>query len=367
MNQIELQNRIESVATYSPLGRSGLRVSPLCLGTMTFGTTSNWGSDQKTAKQIFHRFLEAGGNFFDTADMYTSGQSEEWLGQFINEDGIRDQVVVATKFTFNQRPNDPNAGGNGRKHIMEAVDASLKRLNTDYIDLYWLHAWDTMTPAEEVMSTLDALVRSGKVRYIGLSDIPAWYLARAQTLAEWRGWEKLIAIQLEYSLVMRNIEFEYVPAAHELGLGILPWSPLGGGLLTGKYQRPEKGDVGEGRLKILQDSANPVFHKFTEKNFQIVDELLAVSKELGRSPAQIAINWITKRPGVSSTIIGATKLDQLEDNLQALEFDIPAELSQRLDEDSAPVREFPHLFFGPQLQSMMKGQNKVIPEPEWYR
>lgn len=361
--------KIESLTHYSLLGRSGLRVSPLCLGTMTFGTEWGWGSPAETAGRILNRYLEAGGNFLDTADMYTGGTSEEMLGKFLKESGNRDRVVLATKFTFNGFPGDPNGGGNGRKNIFRAVESSLRRLQTDYIDLYWLHVWDGLTPVEEVMHTLDALVRSGKVRYLGLSDTPAWYLARAQTLAEWRGWERICALQLEYSLVERNIEREHIPAALQLGMGVCPWSPLAGGLLSGKYRKGNNGDgaQGAGRLKTVQGSGNPAFEKFTPRNWKIVDALLTIAKELGRSPAQVALNWVTKRSGVTSTIIGATKPEQLEDNLRALEFSIPEALSKKLEEAGRPESIFPYMFFEPTMRSMVTGGTQVSDEPAWFR
>jgi len=359
---------IDSLATYHALGRSGLRVSPLCLGTMTFGTEWGWGSAESTARQIFERFVDAGGNFVDTADGYTNGTSETLIGKFMKSSRKRDSIVLATKYTFNVRPGDPNAGGNGRKHVMEAVNASLERLQTDYIDLYWLHAWDTITPVEEVMHSLDALVRSGKVRYIGLSDTPAWYLARAQTIAEWRGLERIAALQLEYSLVERNIEREHVPAALEPGMGICPWSPLGSGLLTGKYTSMKDVNKVEGRLGAIASSGNPGFEKLmTQKNFDIAAELVKVARELERSPAQVALNWITKRPGVSSTIIGATKMAQLEDNLASVEFEIPAPLSARLEAISRPPTHFPYHFFDTSIQGMITGGTRTRREPEWFR
>ena len=255
----------KSLDTYVTLGRSGLRVSPLALGTMTFGTEWGWGSEEQVARAVFDAYIEAGGNFIDTANVYTEGRSEELLGKFITDSGLRQRLVLATKFTFNPDPGDPNAGGNGRKNIYRAVEDSLRRLKTDYIDLYWLHAWDTVTPVEEVVSTLNALVESGKIRHYGFSDTPAWYVARAKTLAEKEGKQGLIALQLEYSLVERNIEREHVPAAQELGLAITPWSPLAGGFLTGKYK--QKGDTGEGegRLEITKDAANPIFQRFTPR------------------------------------------------------------------------------------------------------
>ncbi len=361
---METTNRLPSLNNYYCLGRSGLKVSPLCLGTMTFGTEWGWGSPVETVHRILDRYLDAGGNFLDTADGYTGGKSEEMIGEYLGKK--RDRVVIATKYTFNNSPGDANAGGNSRKNMMQAVEASLRRLKTDYIDLYWLHAWDTTTPVEEVMSGLQALVQSGKVRYIGLSDTPAWYLSRAQTLAELRGWEKVAALQLEYSLVERNIEREHVPAAIELGMGICPWSPLASGLLSGKYSR---GGQGQGRLQTVKEAGNtnPVFNKFTDRNFDIVDVLVKVSKELGKSPAQVALNWITRRPGVTSTIIGATKLDQLESNLTALEFEIPAGLSRQLDEASRPETVFPYHFFQPEMQAMITGGTTVHREPPWYR
>ncbi len=345
---------------YHVLGRSGLRVSPFCLGTMTFGTEWGWGSPRDTAFAILDRFVEAGGNFIDTADGYTNGSSERIIGEWIAARGTRDRCVLATKFSFNVDPGDPNAGGNARKHIHRALDASLRRLGTDYIDLYWLHAWDGLTPVEEVMSTLTDLVRAGKVRYVGFSNTPAWYLSRAQTLAEWRGGATLCALQLEYSLLERNIEREHLPAANELGLGLCPWSPLGSGMLTGKYSRDGVRAAGEGRLLVAQDMANPAFQKlFTDRNWRIVDELLEVARLLGRSPAQVALNWVASRPGVTSILLGATKIAQLDDNLQSLGFTIPADLSSRLEAASRPELVQPYIFFGPTMRSMLTGGTTV--------
>jgi aryl-alcohol dehydrogenase-like predicted oxidoreductase len=347
---------MSSLAKYTLLGRSGLRVSPLCLGTMTFGTEWGWGSPKKTAFAILERYLEAGGNFVDTADGYTGGRSEEFIGEYFAERGGRDRTVIATKFSFNQLAGDPNAGGNGRKNIYRAIEGSLRRLKTDYVDLYWLHAWDGNTPVEEVMSTLDALVRAGKVRAIGFSNVPGWYLGRAQTLAEWRGWEPVCALQLEYSLVERNLEREHAPAALALGLGICPWSPLASGLLTGKYILGSGDTAGEGRLKAIRGSANPSFQKlFTERNFEIAQANVEVAQRLGRSPAQAAINWVASRPGVVSTLIGATQLEQLDDNLHALDFELPAADAARLEEVSRPASLHPYLFFEPTMRAMIDG------------
>src|SRR5579871_1277768 len=340
---------------YRTLGRSGLRVSPLCLGTMTFGTDWGWGAEESISRSIFDRYLEAGGNFVDTADGYTGGKSEELVGKFIADRKLRDRVVLATKFTFNQEQGNPNAGGNGRKNIYRALHSSLRRLNTDFIDLYWLHAWDTITPVEEVVSTLNDLVREGKILHYGFSDTPAWYAARAYTLAEKEAKDRLIALQFEYSLVERNIEREHIPAALELGLGLCPWSPLASGFLTGKYRRERDGGSGDGRLEKMKDSENPGFKKFNEQNWKILDTLLKVAKELGRSPAQVALNWVATQPGVTSTILGASKVSQLEDNLSSIEFSIPSELRKDLDEVSAPASIHPYVFFEPFLQGMIHG------------
>lgn len=340
---------------YRTLGRSGLRVSPLCLGTMTFGTEWGWGTEENVSRGLFDRYVEQGGNFIDTADGYTGGKSEEMLGKFIAERGLRDRIVLATKFTFNAEQGNPNAGGNGRKNIYRALHGSLRRLQTDFVDLYWLHAWDAVTPVEEVISTLNDLVREGKIRHYGFSNTPAWYIARAQTLAEKEGKERLIALQLEYSLVERNIEREHIPAAQELGLGICPWSPLASGFLTGKYRRDGDDGRGDGRLDKVKDSPNPGFKKFTAQNWEILEVLLEASKELHRPAAQVALNWVATQPGITSTILGASKLSQLDDNLRAIEFSIPADLRRQLEEVSAPASIHPYVFFESFLQGLIHG------------
>ncbi|HKV76681.1 MAG TPA: aldo/keto reductase [Candidatus Sulfotelmatobacter sp.] len=344
---------------YTTLGRSGLRVSPLCLGTMTFGTEWGWGAEESVSRQLLDRYLEAGGNFIDTADGYTLGKSEEMLGKFIAERKLRDRIVLATKFSFSANPANPNAGGNGRKNIHRALEGSLRRLQTDYIDLYWLHAWDTVTPVEEVVNSLNDLVRQGKILHYGFSDTPAWYLARAYTLAETAAKVPLIALQLEYSLVQRNIEREHIPAAQELGLAVCPWSPLASGFLTGKYRREGSGGAGDGRLEKVKDSGNPTLKKFSDRNWQVLDVLLDVARQIGRPPAQVALNWVATQPGITSTILGASKLNQLEDNLKAIEFTIPAELRKRLDEIGAPPSIHPYEFFEPFIQTMIHGSSPV--------
>ena len=360
--------RIASLSEYALLGRSGLRVSPMCLGTMTFGTDSGWGAPKEAAHAILDHYVAAGGNFIDTAEGYAAGESERILGDWFMQTKRRDEVVLATKFSFNARPGDPNAGGNGRKNILRALEGSLRRLRTDYLDLYWLHAWDGLTPVEEVVSTMDSLVRSGKVRYFGLSDVPAWYLARAQTIAELRGTERVAALQLEYSLVERNIEREHMPAALELGMGLCPWSPLASGLLSGKYTREGVKVTGNGRLVALQSSGNPAFEKlFTEENWRIVDTLVGVAGELERAPAEIALSWVAHRPGVTSTIIGATTLEQLEQNLRALDVTIPPRLAAKLEAASRPEEIHPYMFFGETMRAMLTGGTTVRREPRWFR
>ena len=352
-----------SNSNYYTLGRSGLRVSRLSLGVMTFGTEWGWGANKSDAQRIFDIYTEAGGNFIDTADVYTNGTSEAWLGEFVKAKNRRDQLVLASKFTFNLGDVNANMGGNGRKNILRAVEGSLKRLGTDYLDLYYLHAWDQITPTEEVIRTLDDLVRSGKVRHIGLSDVPAWYAARAQTLAEWRGFETISALQLQYSLVERNLEHEYTRLATDLGMGIVAWSPLASGLLSGKYKPDAQVD---GRLAVMKDNGNPGFQHLTERNWKIVAELERVANEVDRPMNQVALNWAANRPGVASLIVGASKPEQLVSNLGSLDFNLPTELIVRLDEVSKPVVPFPYYFFTNAMQGMMYGGATVGNKPAGY-
>lgn len=347
-----------SVTTYKSLGRSGLKVSPLCLGTMTFGEDWGWGSSETTAKDIFVSYVDAGGNFIDTADGYVNGKSEEQVGKFIEDLKLRDKVVLATKFTFSADPGNPNAGGNGMKNMYRALQGSLKRLRTDYIDLYWMHAWDRSTPAEEVLHAMNDLIRAGKIRYFGLSDVPSWYAAKMHTLAQAHGLHAPIALQLEYSLIERSIEYEFVDMAGECGLGICPWSPLGSGMLTGKYSKDDLGK--DGRLAKVKDSGNESFNKlFSERNWQIVDALLTVAKTENKSAAQIALNWVASQRGITSTIIGATKNSQLVDNLGALDFEMSADSRALLDSASALTKIHPYVFFDEQMQSLISGGVKV--------
>jgi aryl-alcohol dehydrogenase-like predicted oxidoreductase len=271
---------------YVTLGRSGLRVSPFCLGAMTFGEDWGWGSSVADSEAILDRFLGEGGNFIDTANVYTRGHSEKIIGDHIGTTARRDRVVIATKFFGILYTGDPNAGGAGRKSLVSACESSLRRLQTDYIDLYWLHCWDRFTPIEETMRALDDLVAAGKVRHIGFSDTPAWKVAQAQTIASLRGWAPLVALQIEYSLAERTVEGELVPASLELGLGITPWSPLKSGALSGKYTRSNAGQVKAGRGAWLESA-------LTERNYRIIDVLLEVAKQAGTTPARVALAWVS--------------------------------------------------------------------------
>ncbi len=344
---------------YVTLGRSGLRVSPLTLGTMTFAN-DRWGSDDAESRRIFDRYVEGGGNVMDCADVYSSGKSEELLGKFVADAGLRDKLVIASKFTFNSQDGNPNSGGNGRKNIYRALESSLRRLKMDYIDLYWMHVWDTVTPVEEVVDTLTTLIREGKIRYYGFSDVPAWYAARAQTLAQATGREPAVALQLEYSLVERTIEREHVPAARELSMGICPWSPLASGFLAGKYTREKGAESSTGsRLEVLKNANNPAFKKFTDRNWAILDAVMEVGKAMNKPAAQVVLNWVVTQTGITSTIIGATKFAQLQDNLAALNFEIPAELRVRLDAASQLDPAHPYMFFDGVLQERIHGGVKV--------
>lgn len=320
---------------YKLLGRSGLRVSELCLGTMTFGEDWGWGASSEECKKIFDAFAEAGGNFLDTANLYTNGTSEKYVGEFVASD--RDKWVVATKYSLNTGNGEVNAGGNHRKNMVQAVEASLKRLNLEYIDLLWLHAWDFTTPVEEVMRAFDDLVRAGKVLYIGVSDTPAWIIAQANTIATLRGWTPFIGLQIEYSLKERTPERELLPMAKAFDLGVTAWSPLGGGVLTGKYNVPPEESKESGRL------TDPTF-QISEKDLKIAETVVNIAKEIERSPSQVALNWLRQKSGQIIPIIGSRKLTQFEENLACLEFELTPEQIEQLDQVSAIELGFPHDF-----------------------
>ena len=316
---------------YKLLGNSGLRVSELCLGTMTFGEDWGWGADKEESRAVFQAFAEAGGNFLDTANLYTNGTSETLVGEFVK--GDREKWVIATKYSLNTRPGDVNACGNHRKNLFQAVEASLKRLGTDYIDLLWLHIWDSLTPMEEVMRAFDDLVRMGKVLYIGISDSPAWIVSQANTLATLRGWTPFIGLQIEYSLKERTPERELLPMAKALNIGVTAWSPLGGGVLTGKYNQPNPVD---GRLSMTDQP-----FQILDRDLKIAETVLEIAREIGKSPAQVALNWLRNRPNSVIPIIGARRLSQLQDNLACVDFNLTGEQLQRLDNISAISLGFP--------------------------
>ncbi|HEY9599072.1 MAG TPA: aldo/keto reductase [Cyanophyceae cyanobacterium] len=323
---------------YRTLGKSGLRVSPLTLGTMTFGEDWGWGTDPATAETMISTYLEQGGNIIDTANVYTKGHSEKIIGDYLRKADIRrDAVVLSTKFFCNLYPGNPNAGGTSRKAIIESLEDSLRRLQTDYVDIYWMHAFDPHTPIEETMSALNDLVTSGKVRYIAVSDTPAWKIAQAQTIAQFRGWSAFIGLQIEYSLLERTVEGELIPMAQELGLGVMPWSPLKEGILSGKYTRANRGQKQSGRDQRIS-------LELPEETYKIIDRLTELAKEKESSPASIALAWVINRPGVTSTLVGARTIDQLVQNLRALSVSLTHEEIASLDVLSEPTFSFPISF-----------------------
>ena len=345
--------------TYRLLGRSGLRVSPLALGTMTFGTDWGWGADAQEARRIFDVYVDRGGNFIDTANQYTNGTSEKFVGEFAAEK--RDQLVLATKYTLPLRPTDPNAGGNHRKSMVRSVENSLKNLQTDYIDLLYLHAWDFLTPVDEILRAMDDLVRAGKLLYVGISDAPAWQVARMQTIADLRGWSPLIALQIEYNLIERTVERDLIPMAKEMGLGVIPWSPLASGVLTGKYSRKDL-DAGSGTAEASGTRKNVAAAQgaLNERGLAIADVVKSVAKEQGNSPAQVALAWTLLDKTVTAPIIGARTIQQLEDNLGALTVAFTADQRKRLDEASAIELGFPHaMLTRPLTRAVMFGDLKI--------
>lgn len=350
-----------TLTQYRTLGRSGLLVSPLALGTMTFGA-GRWGSGEEQSRAVFDTYVEAGGNFIDTADIYSGGRSEEMVGAFVRDRSARDRVVIATKAGFARRQDgNPHSGGNGAKAVRAGLDGSLRRLGTDYIDMYWIHVWDRVTPAEEVLQTLTDAVRAGKILHYGFSNAPGWYVARIATLAQAHGLPVPIGLQYQYSLLDRGVELEILHAGHELDLGLVPWSPLGGGLLTGKYGREMLREAGrsaglpdggassqdgpsEGSERLKGD--NPFGGMlFTDRNFDVVDTLRAVAGEIGRSMAEVALAWAATRKGVSSVLIGATHPEQITQNIASLDIALTADQERRLDLVSAPPLPNPYFIF----------------------
>jgi len=327
---------------YRLLGKSGLRVSEFALGTMTFGNDWGWGSAKDESQQVYNAFRDSGGNFIDTANIYTNGTSESFLGEFMK--GHRESIVLATKYTNAAAGKDPNAAGNHRKNMMQSVEASLKRLQTHYIDLYWVHIWDQITPVEEVMRGLDDLVRQGKVLYIGISDAPAWWIAQANTLASLRGWAPFVGLQIEYSLVERTVERELIPMAKALNLGVTAWSPLSNGVLTGKYQ-------GQGPAESGRMSADMMKQFLPEERStaRIVAAVKSVADQVGRSMAQVALAWLRTRPVPVIAILGARKLSQLQDNLASLNLSLSPEQVKALNQASQIELGFPYHFYAKEM------------------
>jgi aryl-alcohol dehydrogenase-like predicted oxidoreductase len=330
-----------SLDTYRLLGRSGLRVSPLALGTMTFGSDWGWGTDWDDARAIFDAYVERGGNFIDTANAYTNGTAEQMVGEFAAS--RREELVIATKYSMPTRPGDPNAGGNSRKSMVRSVEASLTRLRTDYIDLLYLHIWDGATPVEEVLRGMDDLVCAGKVLYLGISDIPAWQASRMQAIAELRGWVPLVALQIPYNLVERTVERDLIPMAETMGLGVVPWSPLAGGVLTGKYRRSdlESGPGGGSGQPSRKDvAAGNGF--LTGRGLDIAEVVKDIAAEAGTTPSRVALAWTLLNPAVVASLVGARTPAQLDDNLGALRLELDSGQRARLDEASAVDLGFPH-------------------------
>jgi aryl-alcohol dehydrogenase-like predicted oxidoreductase len=359
-----------TLTTYRTLGRSGLAVSPLALGTMTFGA-GRWGADEATSRAIFNAYVDAGGNFADTADVYSGGQSEEMLGRFIAERGNRDRMVIATKSGFPRIEGTPLAGGNSARNIRDGIEGSLRRLGTDFIDMYWTHVWDRTTPPEEVLRALTDAMRRGEILYYGFSNAPAWYAAQIATLARAHGLPEPIGLQYSYSLIDRGIELDVLPAGRALGLGLVAWSPLAAGMLTGKYGREKLAEAGpagslpnragettasgsDGRL----NGDNPYGGMlFTEKNFVVVDVLRSVAFEIGRPMAQVALAWVAAFGGVASVLVGASRPEQLLENIAALDIVFSAEQQARLDAAGAPPMLNPYFIFDLPRARIFGGQD----------
>ncbi len=337
---------------YVLLGKSGLKVSELCLGTMGFGKEWGWGIDQAESFQILEAYAEAGGNFLDTANRYTEGSSEKIIGSFLQSD--RDRFVVATKYSLYENQHNVNASGNNRKSMMYAVEQSLKRLNTDYIDLLYLHIWDNLTPIEEVMRGLDDLIRQGKVHYIGISDTPAWIVAKGNTYAELMGWSQFVALQVEYSLLQRTPERELLPMARHFGMSLVPWAPLAGGALSGKYLRGERGRLPEQSMRL------------NERSVSVTQEVVRIAEELGVKPAHVALQWTRQQQISCVPLAGATRLEQLTENMKAFTLKLDDEHLRRLHEVSRIELGFPHDFYLQEgvRQALYGGFDQRIKRPE---
>jgi len=317
---------------YKLLGRCGLRVAELSLGTMTFGTEWGWGTDKTESEKIFRAYVDAGGNFIDTANIYTDGTSEKWIGEFIGRG--RNYFAISTKYSLSMNKDDVNASGNHRKNMVQSVEASLKRLNTDYIDVFWVHAWDFTTRVDEVMRALDDLVRSGKILYVGASNTPAWVISKANTMADLRGWTPFTALQVEYNLAERSAERDIFPMARHIDIAICPWGILAAGILTGKYEETRKGEAG----KRLQGRS------VSQREHAIANEVITIAEEQGCQPVQVAINWVRQRKQVVSPVMGVRSVEQLKQNLDCLKCNLTEEQITRLDKVSEIDLGFPHDF-----------------------
>lgn len=348
-----LRPKSRALDEYLTLGNSGLRVSPFALGCMTFGEDLGWGASVSESESVLARYLDLGGNFIDTANGYTKGHSEKIIGDWLAKNpGRRDRIVIGTKFATNLYPGDPNGGGTSRKAIIESCNQSLRRLRTDYIDLYWMHHWDSNTPVEETMSVLNDLVREGKVRYLGVSDTPAWVATQAQMTARARGWAPFIATQIEYSLAERSGEAELLPMAAEMGMAVMPWAPLAAGRISGKYTRQNGAKAEGGRAALMGP-------RVTEKHLQIVDALTEIARDLNTTVPRVALSWTQNRPGVTTTILGARLRSQLDDNVQALPLVLPDEITERLDTLTAPELPFPVAFLNANAKALHQGATTV--------
>jgi aryl-alcohol dehydrogenase-like predicted oxidoreductase len=354
----------DQLDNYRLLGRSGLRVSPLCLGAMTFGVAADWGSSDAEARQMLDLYMERGGNFVDTANFYAQGQSERVLREIIGD--RRERLVISTKYTLTMRWGDPNASGNQRKNMVRAVEESLKRLGTDYIDLLYMHAYDYRTPVDEILRAFDDLVRAGKVLYVGVSDSPAWVISHMQAIADLRGWSPFVAMQVPYNLTERVVERELLPMAQAMGIGVLPWGALGGGILTGKYTRDDLRANAPGQIGAMNTRKDIALAtgRLTERALDVADVVKQVAGELGRPPAQVALAWTLLHPAVTSPLLGVRTLSQLEANLAALEITFDDDQVRRLDEVSRIEMGFPHEFLSGQVGQQMLGGVKV-PVPGW--
>jgi aryl-alcohol dehydrogenase-like predicted oxidoreductase len=355
-----MNSTASSLSDYRLLGRSGLRVSPLALGTMTFGSNWGWGGDEAESRRIFDAYVDAGGNFVDTAVNYTDGSSERLVGRFIKEQ--RERIVLATKFAMSRDVANPNAGGNHRLNLVRSVEASLRQLDTDRIDLLYLHGWDFTTGPDEVMRGLDDLVRAGKVVYLGICNTPAWRVAQMQTLAELRAWAPLVALQIEYSLVQRTVEHELVPMAAALGLGVVPWSPLGGGVLSGKYTRRDLAAADEVGVPASRRGVIAASGHLTEQALRVADAVREVAAQVGATPSQVALAWVLAQPGVAAPIIGARTRAQAEENIGALRVSLSREHMEQLSGASAVAPIFPAAFVErPMVQGLIFGNTRVAP------